>query len=222
MARVKRGVIAGRRHKKVLKKAKGYYNARRKVFRVAKQAVIKAGQYAYVGRRAEEARLPRAVDPAHQCGCPRLRALVQPVHRRRPGGRHRDRPQGPRRHRRARHRGVRRDRGEGEGGTGREVAPTPGGRVKDLESLVAGTLAEIGSSADLAALDAVRVAVLGKKGSVTELLKGLGQPPGRRAQVGRRRHQRGQGPHRRRRSMRGAPRSRPQCSIASSRAARST
>jgi large subunit ribosomal protein L20 len=54
MARVKRGVIAGRRHKKILKKAKGYYNARRKVFRVAKQAVIKAGQYAYVGRRLKK------------------------------------------------------------------------------------------------------------------------------------------------------------------------
>ena len=51
MARVKRGVIAGRRHKKVLAKAKGYYNARRKVFRAAKQAVIKAGQYAYRDRR---------------------------------------------------------------------------------------------------------------------------------------------------------------------------
>jgi phenylalanyl-tRNA synthetase alpha chain len=49
--------------------------------------------------------------------------------------------------------------------------------VKDLESLVAGTLAEIGSSADLAALDAVRVAVLGRKGSVTEMLKGLGSLP---------------------------------------------
>ena len=54
MARVKRGVIAGRRHKKVLKKAKGYYNARRKVYRVAKQAVIKAGQYAYIGRRLKK------------------------------------------------------------------------------------------------------------------------------------------------------------------------
>jgi len=54
MARVKRGVIAGRRHKKILKKAKGYYNARRKIFRVAKQAVIKAGQYAYVGRRLKK------------------------------------------------------------------------------------------------------------------------------------------------------------------------
>jgi large subunit ribosomal protein L20 len=54
MARVKRGVIAGRRHKKVLGKAKGYYNARRKVFRVAKQAVIKAGQYAYTGRKLKK------------------------------------------------------------------------------------------------------------------------------------------------------------------------
>ena len=54
MARVKRGVIAGARHKKILKKAKGYYNARRKVFRTAKQAVIKAGQYAFRDRRAKK------------------------------------------------------------------------------------------------------------------------------------------------------------------------
>ena len=54
MARVKRGVIAGRRHKKVLKKAKGYYGARSKVYRVAKQAVIKAGQYAFRDRRAKK------------------------------------------------------------------------------------------------------------------------------------------------------------------------
>jgi large subunit ribosomal protein L20 len=54
MARVKRGVMAGRRHKKILGKAKGYYNARRKVFRAAKQAVIKAGQYAYKHRRAKK------------------------------------------------------------------------------------------------------------------------------------------------------------------------
>lgn len=51
MARVKRGVVAHARHKKVLKQAKGYYGARRKVYRVAKQAVIKAGQYAYRDRR---------------------------------------------------------------------------------------------------------------------------------------------------------------------------
>jgi len=51
MPRVKRGVTAHARHKKVLKKAKGYYGARSKIFRVAKQAVIKAGQYAYRDRR---------------------------------------------------------------------------------------------------------------------------------------------------------------------------
>lgn len=51
MARVKRGVIARRRHNKILKQAKGYYGARKNVFRVAKQAVTKAGQYAYRDRR---------------------------------------------------------------------------------------------------------------------------------------------------------------------------
>lgn len=54
MARVKRGVEARRRHKKVLKAAKGYYGARSRVFRVAKQAVIKAGQYAYRDRRVKK------------------------------------------------------------------------------------------------------------------------------------------------------------------------
>ena len=51
MARVKRGVIARARHKKVLKQAKGYYGARSRVYRVAVQAVTKAGQYAYRDRR---------------------------------------------------------------------------------------------------------------------------------------------------------------------------
>ena len=54
MARVKRGVIAGARHKKILKKAKGYYGARSRVYRVAKQAVVKAGQYAYRDRRVKK------------------------------------------------------------------------------------------------------------------------------------------------------------------------
>ena len=51
MPRVKRGVQARARHKKVMKQAKGYYGARSRVYRVAKQAVIKAGQYAYRDRR---------------------------------------------------------------------------------------------------------------------------------------------------------------------------
>ena len=51
MPRVKRGVTAHARHKKILKQGKGYRGARSRVFRVAKQAVIKAGQYAYRDRR---------------------------------------------------------------------------------------------------------------------------------------------------------------------------
>ena len=51
MSRVKRGVTARARHKKVLAKAKGYYGARKNVYRVATQAVTKAGQYAYRDRR---------------------------------------------------------------------------------------------------------------------------------------------------------------------------
>lgn len=51
MPRVKRGVTARARHKKIMKQAKGYYGARSRVFRVAKQAVIKAAQYAYRDRR---------------------------------------------------------------------------------------------------------------------------------------------------------------------------
>lgn len=51
MPRIKRGVAARAKHKKVLSKAKGYYGARSRVYRVAKQAVIKASQYAYRDRR---------------------------------------------------------------------------------------------------------------------------------------------------------------------------
>ena len=51
MPRVKRGVTAHARHKKVLDQASGYYGRRKNVYRVAKQAVIKAGQYAYRDRR---------------------------------------------------------------------------------------------------------------------------------------------------------------------------
>ena len=54
MARVKRGVTARARHKKILKRAKGYYGARSRIYRAAKQAVIKAGQYAYRDRRVKK------------------------------------------------------------------------------------------------------------------------------------------------------------------------
>ena len=51
MPRVKRGVTARARHKKVLEQAKGYRGRRSKVYRIAKQAVMRAGQYAYRDRR---------------------------------------------------------------------------------------------------------------------------------------------------------------------------
>ncbi len=59
MARVKRGVQARRRHKKILKQAKGYYGARSRVFRVAVQAVTKAGQYAYRDRKVRKRQFRR-------------------------------------------------------------------------------------------------------------------------------------------------------------------
>ncbi|MBZ2188101.1 MAG: 50S ribosomal protein L20 [Alcanivorax sp.] len=59
MARVKRGVQARRRHKKILKLAKGYYGARSRVYRVAVQAVTKAGQYAYRDRKARKRQFRR-------------------------------------------------------------------------------------------------------------------------------------------------------------------
>ncbi len=54
MARVKRSVTSRAKHKKTIAKAKGYYNARRKNIRTVKQAVMKAGQYAFRDRRAKK------------------------------------------------------------------------------------------------------------------------------------------------------------------------
>jgi large subunit ribosomal protein L20 len=73
MPRVKRGVTAHARHKKILKLAKGYYGARSRVFRVAKQAVIKAGQYAYRDRRQRKRQfralwITRINAAARECG----------------------------------------------------------------------------------------------------------------------------------------------------------
>jgi len=73
MPRVKRGVTATRRHKKILKQAKGYYGARSRVYRVAKQAVIKAGQYAYRDRRQRKRQfralwIVRINAQARECG----------------------------------------------------------------------------------------------------------------------------------------------------------
>ncbi len=114
MARVKRGVTAGRRHKKVLGKAKGYYNARRKVYRAAKQAVIKAGQYAYRDRRAKKREFRALWITRINAAARLLRAVLQPHHQRPDEGRHRDRPQGAGGSRGARRRRVWRDRAAGK------------------------------------------------------------------------------------------------------------
>lgn len=54
MARVKRAVNAKKRHKKVLKQAKGYFGAKSKLFKTANQAVMKSLNYAYIGRKARK------------------------------------------------------------------------------------------------------------------------------------------------------------------------
>ena len=70
MARVKRGVEARRKHKKVLKLAKGYRGARSRTFKVAKQAVTRAGQYAYRDRIVKKS-------PRRSLGIGRLNAAVR-------------------------------------------------------------------------------------------------------------------------------------------------
>ncbi len=54
MPRVKRGVTSHRRHKKILKMAKGYRGAKSKLYRVANQQVMKSGQYAYIHRKLKK------------------------------------------------------------------------------------------------------------------------------------------------------------------------
>lgn len=73
MARVKRGVTAHARHKKVIDKAKGYSGRRKNVYRVAVQAVTKAGQYAYRDRRQRKRQfralwIARINAGARECG----------------------------------------------------------------------------------------------------------------------------------------------------------
>jgi len=73
MPRVTRGVTARARHKKVLDQAKGYYGRRKNVYRVAVQAVTKAGQYAYIGRKQRKRQfralwIARINAGARECG----------------------------------------------------------------------------------------------------------------------------------------------------------
>ena len=69
MARVKGGVMSHKGRKKVLRLAKGYYGARHRLFRTAKEAVMKTGRYAYIGRRQKKREFRRLWITRISAGC---------------------------------------------------------------------------------------------------------------------------------------------------------
>lgn len=69
MARVKGGVTSHKRRKKVLRLAKGYYGARHRLFRTAKEAVMKTGRYAYIGRKQKKREFRRLWITRISAGC---------------------------------------------------------------------------------------------------------------------------------------------------------
>ena len=188
MARVKSGVTAKARHKKVLEKAKGYYGARSKLFKTAKQAVIKAGQYAYRDRRQRKRQF-RALWITRINAAARLHGLS---YSRLINGLNKaeievDRkvlltslfmiqrhsvqlPQPPKRVSTASSQLIDLD-------AGANVRPPRDILMQALSELMIKQLLEIAAATDLAALDAVRVSYLGKKGELTARLKSLGQLP---------------------------------------------
>ena len=122
MPRVKRGVTARARHKKVLALAKGFRGRRGNVFRVAKQAVMKAGQYAYRDRRTKkrvfrQLWIARINAAARQCGL-----TIQPIRQRPEKSPYRNRPQNAGRFGGARHGGVWPHRRTSQSQTGRLIA----------------------------------------------------------------------------------------------------
>ena len=69
MARVKGGIMSHKRRKKVLKLAKGYYGARHRLFRIAKEAVMKSGRYAFIGRKQKKREFRRLWITRISAGC---------------------------------------------------------------------------------------------------------------------------------------------------------
>ena len=69
MARVKGAMMTRKRRKKVLKLAKGYFGAKSRLFRVAKEAVMKSGQYAYIGRKQKKRNFRQLWIPRISAGC---------------------------------------------------------------------------------------------------------------------------------------------------------
>ena len=69
MARIKRATMTHKRRKKVLKLAKGYFGGKSKLFKTAKQAVMKSGQYAYIGRKQKKRDFRRLWITRISAGC---------------------------------------------------------------------------------------------------------------------------------------------------------
>ena len=130
MPRVKRSVHARKKRRKVLEQAKGYWGLKKHELQVREGAGRALALVRVPRPQGQEARVPQALDHAHQRGRTRERALVQPVHRGPEGSRDRARPQGARRSRGQRSGHVRRHRRAGQAGA-RQIS---GGRQAEIFS----------------------------------------------------------------------------------------
>ena len=82
MARVKKGLNAHKRHKKVLKMAKGYYGSKSKTYRAAKPAVMRALRSAYIGRKLRKRDYRKTLDRKNKRSCKNERHFIQPFYER--------------------------------------------------------------------------------------------------------------------------------------------
>src|SRR6059036_2491818 len=128
MPRAKGGAKTRRRRKKILRQAKGYFGGRRKLYRTAAETVLRAGAFAYRGRKQKK-RLARGLYHSHQRRVPPGRALVLAVHGRAEEGRDPARSQGAGRDRGARPAGVREARRDRQGAE--PVVRGPSARRRD-------------------------------------------------------------------------------------------
>ena len=115
MPRIKRGVTTRAKHKRILDNAKGYYGRRKNTIRIARQAVEKAGQYAYRDRKVKKRSFRALWIQRINARCTRRGTDLWPVHPRAEARRHPAGPEGPGRHRDARSGSVQRDHRAGQG-----------------------------------------------------------------------------------------------------------
>ena len=115
MARVKGAMMTRKRRNATLKLAKGYWGSKSKHFKMAKQQVMKSGNYAFKGRKQKKRDLPPSVDRPDQRIRRSLRHELLHLHERCEEGRHRDEPEEPVRDGYPGHRCFRRGCGQGQG-----------------------------------------------------------------------------------------------------------